>query len=55
MDNICPKCGKIFIHKPRVYDNGDKLFIHKEKRINRPFPHYLILESCLVKSTKKES
>ena len=51
---LCPECGKPYVdisHYPKwgKPPGPARLFIHKKRLRRGPFPHYEILESCLVK------
>lgn len=45
----CPVCGKPVVDIRR-YLSGDVLYVHTEKLVKEPFPHYDVTDSCFVRS-----
>lgn len=43
----CPICGKSVVDIRR-YISGDVLYVHTNKLVKEPFPHYDITDSCFV-------
>jgi hypothetical protein len=43
----CPKCGVKTRHISR-YRDGSTLYIHRQTKINEPFPRMRIDDACLV-------
>lgn len=43
--HLCPECG-IRTKHVTPYQDGSFLFIHKQRLVTTPFPHYKVIEAC---------
>jgi hypothetical protein len=50
----CPKCGKK-TSRYRYYKDGSSLYIHRQTKRNKPFPHMMIEDACGVPKKDDEA
>ncbi len=43
--HLCPECGVRTCHVT-PYQDGSFLFIHKQRLVNKPFPHFKVIQAC---------